>query len=114
MTTISWPAIWFVYMAVPAFILSIIFTAAYPWARRRIQKTAVTIEERRLRLKPDQFTMLGDDYPDNVNIHDGDPAGRPSRARNQAGGAKPLRSQSRKRSQSHPRAHSMDGMEKGI
>lgn len=65
-TTVSWPAIWYLYAAIPVFVVSIAFTVIYSWARRRLQLVFYPIEERRLRLRPSQFTMLGNELPDDV------------------------------------------------
>ncbi|USW48672.1 Putative Mg2+ transporter protein, CorA-like/Zinc transport protein ZntB [Septoria linicola] len=76
MTTISWPAIWYVYLALPVFAVSAIFTAVFPFARKRVQKVAGPMEEKRLQLRPDHFSMLTDDYPNNVNMPSSDRQGR--------------------------------------
>lgn len=67
MTNVTWPAIWFLYAAIPIFVVSMTFTAIYPWARRRAQLVFWPVEERRLCLRPSHFTMLGNVLPDNVN-----------------------------------------------
>ncbi|KAM3416080.1 hypothetical protein BST61_g9562 [Cercospora zeina] len=60
-STADWPMQWYAYIAVPVFALSVFFTAAFPVARRRIQKVTGPISERRLQLQPQQFTMLEKD-----------------------------------------------------
>lgn len=76
MTTIEWPAINFLYAALPIFAVSVAFTAIYPWARRRIQLVFYPIEERKLCLRPNQFKMLGNVLPDDVNTPNASGEGR--------------------------------------
>ena len=68
MTTINWPAMWYVYVAVPVLILSIIFTASFRWGVTRVQKVLYPIEQRRINLLPQDFTVLGDELPDSADI----------------------------------------------
>lgn len=68
MTTITWPAIWYVYVAIPVLIVSAAFTAIFPWSVRRVQKMLYPVESVHLRLDPRSFTMLGDELPDSANI----------------------------------------------
>lgn len=101
-TTITWPVIWFVYIAVPIFVVSVIFTAVFPALRKHIQKLAEPVQ-RPMALQPDQFTMLAEEYPDVVTI----PRDRQGRTRHQT----PLRqhSLSRKPSRTQIRAWSRLG-----
>jgi hypothetical protein len=90
-TTVTWRPINYLWTVIPVFIVSVAFTLVYPWAKRRIQATLYPHEERRLRLNPNQFTMLGNELPDIVS------AGNPvSQGRIRTGGSR-SRSQSRRR-----------------
>jgi hypothetical protein len=92
-TTIQWPAINYLWAVIPIFIVSVAFTAFFPWAKRRVRAAMYPYEDRRLRLQPDQFTMLGNELPENVN------AGNPvSQGRIKSGGSR-SRSHSHRRSQ---------------
>lgn len=101
-TTITWPVIWFVYIAVPIFVVSVIFTAVFPALRKYIQKLAEPVQ-RPMALQPDQFTMLAEEYPDVVTV----PRDRQGRSRHQT----PLRQHSlaRKPSRTQIRAWSRLG-----
>ncbi|KXT00707.1 hypothetical protein AC578_8232 [Pseudocercospora eumusae] len=101
-TTITWPVIWYVYAAIPIFIISTAFTVIFPWARKRVRIALNPIEERRPEPRPNQFALLGEEYSGNVNAPNriNTPGGnnRQGRFKHQA---KPRpRSQSRKRSRS--------------
>lgn len=97
MTTVTWPAIWYLWAAIPVFVVSAAFNAIFPWAKRRVQAALYPLEERRLRLRPNQFTMLGDELPENVNAPgsgssaggagDGNRPGRFKHRRTATGGA---------------------------
>ncbi|EMC94425.1 hypothetical protein BAUCODRAFT_547777 [Baudoinia panamericana UAMH 10762] len=81
-TTITWPPIWYLYAAIPVLIVSIIFTASFPFIVRRIQKVFYPIEEYRIQLQPRNFTMLGEELPANVDIPGG--GGRQGRVKHKA------------------------------
>ncbi|SMQ49776.1 unnamed protein product [Zymoseptoria tritici ST99CH_3D7] len=66
-TTITWPASYYLWAVIPVFLVSVAFTTIFPWAKRRMNQILYPNEDRRLRLRPDQFTMLGNELPDNVN-----------------------------------------------
>ncbi|KAK5175352.1 uncharacterized protein LTR77_000491 [Saxophila tyrrhenica] len=68
MTTITWPAIWYLYVAIPVLVISAAFTAIFPWSVRRVQKVLYPEEMRRVRLTPNEFTMLGDGLPDSADV----------------------------------------------
>lgn len=109
-TTITWQPIWYVYVAVPVFIVSVIFTSVFPFARKRVQRMAEPIEQERLALRADQFTMLGEEYPDAVTVT----SNRQGRTTHQTKGQPNQRSHSRKPSRSQRRAWSRLGSdEKG-
>ncbi|KAK4635567.1 hypothetical protein CLAFUW4_01066 [Fulvia fulva] len=100
-TTVTWPVIWYLYAAVPIFVVSAAFTAVSPWARRRLQVALYPLEERRLRLRRNQFTLLGEELPDNVDVPN---ANRQGRFKHRRSMTAPLdgfgtRSASRKRSE---------------
>ena len=68
MTTVTWPVIWYVYVAVPVLIISAAFTAIFPWSVKRVQKLLYPAEMSRIRLTPNEFTMLGDELPDSADV----------------------------------------------
>lgn len=70
-TTITWRPIWYLYAAIPIFIVSATFTAIFPWAVRRIQRALYPMEQFRIPLRPREFTMLGDELPDSADIAGG-------------------------------------------
>ncbi|GAB7361803.1 hypothetical protein MBLNU230_g1846t1 [Neophaeotheca triangularis] len=67
-STIEWPAIWFLWIAMPIFAFSACLTAIMPFAVIRLQKRLFPIEKRHVSLSPGEFTMLGDELPDGVDI----------------------------------------------
>ncbi|CAK4034725.1 hypothetical protein DOTSEDRAFT_68318 [Lecanosticta acicola] len=108
-TTVTWPPIWYLYIAIPVFVVSAAFTAIFPWARKRIQKGLSPIETRRLRLEPNQFTMLGNELPDNVNIPTENRQGRFKHRRTSTGaGLKGASQERQRRSQSRKRGSEKD------
>lgn len=94
MTSAEWPTIWYVYVAIPVFIASVVFTALFPLARKRLQKVTAPLGDQELRLDEKDFTMLGDDYPSNVS--NGNRQGRFKRQAKGVPGAQPVRSLSRR------------------
>lgn len=67
-TTITWPAIWYLYIAIPVAVVSAIFTITFRWAVTRVQKALYPIESRRINFQPRDFTMLGDELPDSADV----------------------------------------------
>ncbi|EME87624.1 uncharacterized protein MYCFIDRAFT_75470 [Pseudocercospora fijiensis CIRAD86] len=114
MSTVTWPVIWYVYAAIPIFVTSVAFAVIFPWARKRVLIALDPIEERRLMLQPNQFTLLGEDYPGNVNAPENTntPGGsnRQGRFKHQAKGVS--RSQSRPPSRPRKRSRLRFGGEK--
>ncbi|WPG97780.1 Hypothetical protein R9X50_00056100 [Acrodontium crateriforme] len=78
-TTITWPPIWYLYAALPVLVVSAIFTFAFPWSVRQFQKLLYPIEELRIHLQPRNFTMLGDELPDSVDVQGGNRQGKGKR-----------------------------------
>ena len=70
-TTITWPAIWYLWVAIPVLIVSVAGTFVFPVAVRRVQKALYPIEDVRVHLKPSGFTMLGNELPDSVDVAGG-------------------------------------------
>jgi len=75
-TTITWPARWYLYAAIPVLIISAAFTVIFPWSVKKIQKLLYPAEDLRIHLKPSTFTMLGDELPENVNVPGGNRQGK--------------------------------------
>jgi hypothetical protein len=67
-TTVTWPVIWYLYIAIPLLVISAATTIILPWSIRRVQKILYPEELRRIRLTPDEFTMLGDELPDSADV----------------------------------------------
>ena len=67
-TTITWPPIWYLYVAIPVLVVSAAFTVILPWATKRVQKRLYPLESLRIHLKPRQFTMLGEELPGSTDI----------------------------------------------
>lgn len=68
MSTLDWPAIWYIWIAVPVFFTSVFLTAIFPLAANLLQKRLYPMEKRHIELYPNEFTMLGDELPDGVDI----------------------------------------------
>lgn len=98
MTTVTWPAIWYVYIAIPVLVISALFTITFKWAVNKIQKALYPVESRRLHLTPRDFTMLGDELPDSADIPGTFSASR-QKKRLHSGLRNRARSQSRARSE---------------
>ncbi|OQO06875.1 hypothetical protein B0A48_07441 [Cryoendolithus antarcticus] len=104
-TTITWPAIYYLYVALPILVLSCIFVFVYPITVRRYQKARYGLESTKITLRPRDFTMLGKELPDGVDLPG---ESRTSRLKNRAqrhsvGEKAAPRSRSRARSQSRLR-----------
>ena len=67
-STITWPPMWYLYVAVPTLLVSAAFTALLPWSVKTAQKLLYPVENYRVRLEPRSFTMLGDELPNGANI----------------------------------------------
>ncbi|TKA27586.1 hypothetical protein B0A50_04418 [Salinomyces thailandicus] len=67
-TTLTWPAIWYLWAAIPIVAVSLTLALCFPWGIRRLQKRLYPIETLRLTLRPQSFTMLGNELPDNVDV----------------------------------------------
>lgn len=105
-TTTDWSVAWFAYTAVPVFVVSVAFLLIFPWAVHRWQKIRYPVARRRISLKPRDFTMLGDELPDNVDV----PGGRkPGKAKHKAQRPNSGRDQSKERG---PRSRSRSRAEK--
>lgn len=66
-TTVTWPAIWYLWVAIPVLIVSAAFTQIFPWSVRQIQKARFPIDAVRVRLRAKDFTMLGDQLPNSAD-----------------------------------------------
>ncbi|KAF2766493.1 hypothetical protein EJ03DRAFT_329988 [Teratosphaeria nubilosa] len=77
-TTITLPAIDYLYAAIPVFVVSLIFALAFPAVVRRVLRYLYPLEEIVLPLQARNFTMLGKELPDSVDIANGKdrPVGR--------------------------------------
>ena len=62
------PPIIYVYIAVPLLVLSLAFTAIFPWALRLFQAYYYAFESKHPRLPRQNFTMLGDELPDSADV----------------------------------------------
>ena len=68
MSSVNWPAILYVYVAIPVVIISATFTGFFPWSVRRAQRALYPAEAYRVDLEQRSFTMLGDTLPDGANL----------------------------------------------
>ena len=68
MTTVNWPATWYVYVAIPTLVVCVLFILLFPWGTKEVQKIRYPVETRRIHLQPWSFTMLGDELPDSANV----------------------------------------------
>lgn len=96
-TTITWPAIWYLWAAIPVFIASCAFNVVFPWTVRQVQKLLYPVEELKIHLKPSSFTMLGDELPDNVDVPGGNRQGRVKHKAQRPAGGDDARARSRSR-----------------
>jgi hypothetical protein len=72
---------WYMWAAVPVFVVSLFFTIGFPLARRHLQAEWHAYEDTKfLRPNADEYTMLGEELPDNVDA----PSRRPSTAKRSA------------------------------
>lgn len=112
-TTVQLANVWyncrFLWMAIPIIITSAIFTVSFIPLVRVFQRLWYPIGERRMRLTPRNFTMLGDELPDNVDVPgsgiSGGGSGGRTRAKAQRPGGldAPVKVRSRSRPRSRPR-----------
>lgn len=73
---INWPPKWYLYSALPIFITSCIFVTIFPFSVRRYQKTRYGIESTRILLHQHDFTMLGSELPESVDVPGSNRLGR--------------------------------------
>ncbi|QIX00673.1 hypothetical protein AMS68_006190 [Peltaster fructicola] len=76
-TTNDWETLWFAYAAVTVFAISVAFLLIYPPMKRHWQRVHYRLDLHRIVLKPRDFTMLGAELPDNVDV----PSGRATHGR---------------------------------
>lgn len=100
MTTVTWKPLLYLYIAIPVVIISAFFALFFPPATRRIQRRLYPVESLRIRLQPRQFTMLGDELPDNADVPGALKAGAGGRRKSKrpAGMDDPSRTRARSRS----------------
>ncbi|KAK5130579.1 hypothetical protein LTR08_001898 [Meristemomyces frigidus] len=70
-TTVTWPPIWYLYLAIPIMVASIAFTLVFPWSVHRVQRWLYPVEAQRVELQRESFTMLGNELPDSVDVPGG-------------------------------------------
>lgn len=73
---INWPPKWYLYSALPIFLTSCIFVVVFPFTVRRYQKTRYGIESTRILLHQHDFTMMGSDLPQSVDVPGSNRLGR--------------------------------------
>ena len=64
MSTVTWPPIWFLYIAMPLLALSVFATAVFPSLIHNAQRALYPIERVRQAPDPRTFTLLGEEMPD--------------------------------------------------
>jgi hypothetical protein len=97
-TTVTWPVIWYVYVAVPCLVVSILLILAFKYGLKAIQEVRYPIENRQIHLEPENFTMLGEELPGSADI--------PGSAKAASGGRRRSRRQSDINGASRSRARS--------
>lgn len=112
-TTSQWDILWYAYAAAPVFVLSVAFLLIYPSLKQRWQRGHYHLDQRRTMLMPRDFTMLGADLPDIVDVPGGRRAGRSRHKSHQIGDAVSDRREDRSRSryweQDSPRREKSSG-----
>lgn len=102
---INWPPRWYLYSALPIFVTSCIFVTIFPFAVRRYQKTRYGIESTRILLHQHDFTMMGSDLPESVDVPGSNRLGRmKDRAQRESVGEEVGVSQPNTRSRSRARS----------
>nr|POE59183.1 hypothetical protein CFP56_24453 [Quercus suber] len=96
-TTISWPAIYYLYAAIPVFVTSCAAIFIVPWLTKQVQRRLYPVEQIRIPLQPRAFTMLGDELPDNVDVPGGNRRDKVKRKALRPAGVDGGRSRSRSR-----------------
>ncbi|KAI7524577.1 hypothetical protein KC316_g18673, partial [Hortaea werneckii] len=99
-TTITWPAIWYLWAAIPIVATSIALALLFPWSLRWVQKRMYPIDAMRLRLQPQSFTLLGDELPDSVDVPNSTRHGKIRRASQRFAGVNEGKGRSRSRRRS--------------
>ena len=100
MTTVTWPVIWYVWVAIPVLVVCIIAILSFKYVLKQWQKMRYPVEMRTIHLEPRSFTMLGEELPDSADLPDSFKASTTSRRKSKrpAGMDEPLRNQARSRS----------------
>lgn len=73
---IDWEPRWYFWSAMPIFIASCVFVIIFPFSVRRYQKKRYGIESTRVLLRQHDFTMLGSDLPESVDVPGSNRLGR--------------------------------------
>lgn len=73
---IQWQPKWYLWSAVPIFFASCVFVTIFPFSVRRYQKTMYGIESTRVLLHQHDYTMLGSELPDSVDVPGSNRLGR--------------------------------------
>lgn len=102
---INWEPKWYLWSAMPLFIASCIFVTIFPFAVRRYQKTRYGIEATRVLLHQHDFTMLGSELPESVDVPGSNRLGRmKDRAQRESVGEEVGLQESKTRSRSRARS----------
>jgi Mg2+ and Co2+ transporter CorA len=96
-TTVTWPVIWYVWVAIPVLVVCIIAVVSFKYILKAVQKMLYPVEMRQIHLEPRSFTMLGDELPDSADLPDSLKASTTSRRRSKrpAGMDEPARTRAR-------------------
>ena len=65
-TTITLSPLLYVYVAIPVFLVSAVFTVLFTWAVQRISKLVYRERKERPDIQPNEFTMLGEEIPNSA------------------------------------------------
>lgn len=99
-TTVTWPVIWYVYVAIPVLVVCMILVLSFKWGIKKTQKLLYPTEAIQIHLQPRSFTMLGDELPGSADLPDALRAsnGGRRRSRRPAGMDEAFRTQARSKS----------------
>lgn len=110
MTQVTWPPIWYVYVAIPVLVICIVLVLSFRYITKVVQKMLYPVEARQIHLEPRSFTMLGDELPGSADLPDSLKGSTPGRRKSKrpAGMDEQFRNQARSRSRKRADEDAMD------
>ncbi|KAF4549974.1 Hypothetical protein D9617_19g102790 [Elsinoe fawcettii] len=67
-STIEWPPIWYLYVALPVFLFSLLLVVTLPSYISDNQNSAFPSHRKRIALHPHDFTLIGNEIPDSQDM----------------------------------------------